>query len=301
MTGNGKDIVNHRAFNTIGSQFGLIRNLGVVLIEVLRELHLRLFDELQVTHATDDDTQGNRIVGFGFGLVELCGDAEFSHTTREIGRTLGQRINLNIDTGGDNLFLNLHITGASVEESLEGIDVTVLLHHDAVEGDAGYLKLTRQLWEHHILAPCHSAIRTAIERFHLEALLLRKFHLLCVETLQVGHLTLQLRQRDQGIDLICQKNGLLLIDTFLVGAHFDEEIRSGDMTAGIPQFRLIILLTLLAGRCGITPMSLRRTADLDREGIGSNALAVHNHMGCGNGIATVLGSHHDIRIRDRRR
>ena len=198
MTGHGEDIVDHRTFHTIRRQLGLIRNLGIVLVEILGESHLRLFDELQVTHTTDDNTQRDGIIGLGFGLVELGRNSEISHTTREIGRALRQRIHLNIDAGGNDLLLHFHIAGATVEEGLEGIDVTVLLHHDTIEGNAGDLQFTRQLGEHHILAPRHGTIRTAIERLDLEALLLREIDLLRMEALQIGHLTLQLRQRHQG-------------------------------------------------------------------------------------------------------
>ena len=93
------------------------------------------------------------------------------------------------------MFLNLHIAGTSVEEGFKGIDITVLLHHDAIEGDTGNRQFTRQLWEHHILAPRHCAIRTAIECLNLEAFLLREIDLLRMEALQVRHLALQLRQR----------------------------------------------------------------------------------------------------------
>ena len=167
-----------------------------------------------------------------------------------------QRIHLNINTGSDNLLLHLHIARTPIEKSFKGVNVTILLNHNAIEGDAGDCQLTRQLRKHHILAPRHRAIRTTIESLDLETLLLRKIHLLSMEALQVRHLTLQLRQRDQGIDLIGEQNRFLLINTLLVGTHLDEEIRSGDMTASISQLGLIILLALLTGRSRIARMTL---------------------------------------------
>ena len=72
MTRNSKNIINHRALNTIGRQLGLIRNLSIIFIEVFRERHLWLFDEFQITHTTNDHTQGDRIIGLGFSLIKLC-------------------------------------------------------------------------------------------------------------------------------------------------------------------------------------------------------------------------------------
>ncbi len=226
MAGHSQNIVYHRTFYTIGSQFGLICNLSIVLIEILGELYLRLLDELQVTHTTDYDTQGNRIIRLSLSLVELCRDTEFSYTTREVGGTLRQWVNLYIDARSNNLLLHFNIAGTTIEESLERIYITILLHHDTIEGDAGNRQFARQLGEHHILAPRHRAIWATVERLHLKALLLWEIDLLRVETFQIGHLTLQLCQRNQGIYFISQEDRLLLIDALFVGTYLNEKIRS---------------------------------------------------------------------------
>ena len=87
----------------------------------------------------------------------------------------------------------VNIAGATVEESLKGVDIAILLHHDTVEGNAGNLQLSCQLREHHILAPRHCTIGTAVECLHLKTLLLRKIHFLRMEPLQIRHLSLELR------------------------------------------------------------------------------------------------------------
>ena len=81
MTGHSEDVVNHRAFHAIRCQLGLIRNLGIILVEVLGEGHLRLLDEFQVTHTTDDNPQRDGIIGLSFGLVKLSRNTEFTHAT----------------------------------------------------------------------------------------------------------------------------------------------------------------------------------------------------------------------------
>ena len=68
---NHQEVVNHVALHAIGGQLGLIRNLGVVLIEILGEVHYRLLDELQVAGSTHHHAERHRIVGLNLGLVEL--------------------------------------------------------------------------------------------------------------------------------------------------------------------------------------------------------------------------------------
>ena len=147
-----------------------------------------------------------------------------TYAAREACRPLRQGNHLDINSRGDDLLLHLDIAGATVEECLERIDVTILLDDDALEGDAGDLKLTCHLGEHHILAPCGSPIRTSVEGLNREALLRGQAHLLSVEALQVGHITTQTGQSNKGVDLIGKKNRFLFIDAFLVGTDLDEEV-----------------------------------------------------------------------------
>ena len=128
--------------------------------------------------------------------------AERAHTSREVLRTLRQRIHLNRHTRSLNLFIDLHITATAIEEGLEGVDIAVLLNDRTIISDAGNFQLTRHLGEHHILLPSDGAILAPIITFYLETLLLRQRHFTGIETLQVGHLTAQLGQADECIDLI---------------------------------------------------------------------------------------------------
>ena len=141
MAGHSQEIVDNRTLQTIGGELALVGHLGIILIEVLGELHLRLFQQLHITHTTDDDTYLDRIVGLHLSLVYLCGDVKLTYTAREIGRTGWQRVDIDGDAGCLDLLLHLYIARTAVEESLEGVDITVLLNNDTVERDAGNLQL----------------------------------------------------------------------------------------------------------------------------------------------------------------
>ena len=60
--------------------------------------------------------------------------------------------------------------------------------------------------------------------FQCESLLLRQFYLLRMETLQIGHLAIQLTQIHHGIYLISQQNGFLLVYGGLAGCSRDKQI-----------------------------------------------------------------------------
>ena len=250
MTRYHKNIIDHRTFNTIGGQLRLIRDLRLVLIKVLGEVHHRLLNQFQVTRTTDNDTHGNWIIGLHLCLVKLGRYGKRSNTTREIGRTLRQRIHLNLYAWCLNLLFHLNITRTTIEESFKRIDIPVLLYHNTFKRDARDLQLARHLRKHHILTPCGSLIRTPIEGLYGETLLLRQIHFLGIETLQVGHITTQACQSYQRIYLICQQDRFLLVHTFLIGTHLDKEIRTGDLATCIPDLTVIIG-TLAVGTTGI--------------------------------------------------
>ena len=109
MAWNNQDIVNLRTLQSGCGQLGLVGNLGLVLIKVLRQIQYRLFDEFEVTRTTHNHTQFDRIVGLGLCLIELGRDIKLTYSTRECGGTLWQRINLNINTRSHNLFLHLYV------------------------------------------------------------------------------------------------------------------------------------------------------------------------------------------------
>ena len=247
MTRHDKDVVDHRTLDARCGQFCLVCHLRLVFVEVLGQFNLRLLDKFQITNTTDGDTHRNRIVGLRFRLTQRGRDREMAYAAREAGRPLRQGIHLDINTWGDNLLLHLDIARATIEECLEGINVTILLYDDALEGDAGNLELARHLGEHHILAPRGGPIRTAVEGLNRETLLCGQAHLLGVEALQVGHITTQAGQSHKGIDLIGKEDGLLFIDAFLVGTDLDEKVGTGYLTARITDFTLLVLTMLTRG------------------------------------------------------
>ena len=84
MTRHDEDIVDLRTLQAISREFGLFRNLRIILVEVLGEIDDGLFDKLQITCTTHDDTHRHRIVGLGLRLSELGRDIKLSYATREI-------------------------------------------------------------------------------------------------------------------------------------------------------------------------------------------------------------------------
>ena len=248
MAGHNEDIIDLRTLQTISRKLRLVGNLRVILVEILGDVDNRLLDELQVTDTTHNDTQRHRIVGFRLRLIELGRDIELSYAAGEVCRTFRQGINLNLDARSHNLLLHLDIAGTSVEESLERIDVTVLLHHDALESDARNLELASHLREHHVLTPGTGAIGTPVEGLDGKALLLWQIHLLRIETLQVGHIATQLSERYEGIYLIGEQDRLLFVDSLLVGTHLDKEVGAGYLTACIAHLITVFIVLALARR-----------------------------------------------------
>ena len=298
MTGNSQEVVDDAALQSLRREACLVGDLRIVMVEVLGELHLGLFQQLHVAHTTDDDAQLDGVVGLDLGLVEGGGNIVFSHTAREIGRTLGQRIDLDSDAGSLDLLLHLDIAGTSVEEGLEGVDVPVLLDDDALVGDAGYLQLSCSLREHDVLLPGNRAIGFAIDRLDMHLLLLRQRHLTGIETLQVGHLTVELGETDQRIDLIGQQDRFLFADMLLGGRHLDEEVGTGDSTSCRPYLAVSTLLLLLTSTLTIA-LGLARDPDLHL--VGMDGLAINHNLCRGNGKRALLSGNNGIGIGDGRR
>jgi len=88
--------------------------------------------------------------------------------------------------------MHLNIAGSSIEKCLKGVNGAVLLHHNALEGDARNLQFACHLRVHDILAPCHSTIRPAVDTFKMETLLLGQRYFLGMKTGQIRHLALEL-------------------------------------------------------------------------------------------------------------
>ena len=282
MTRHGHDIIYHVALNAIGCQFGLVGHFRTVCVEVLGEVYRRLLYQLQVATSTHHHAQVYRVVGLHARLVELGGNAELPHSTREARRTCWQRVNLYCKAWSLYLLLHLDISRPSVEERLKGVDVAILLHDDAVECYAWYLKFARYLREHHILAPCNRPVRTPIVILHLEALLLRQLYLLGVKSLQVGHLTVELGQIDKRVYLICEQYRLLFMHTLLVGANLDEKVCA---RYARPCGTHLLLAALLAASVAA---AAGRSAHVYLQCVGSHRLAPNRYARGRNGERAAL-------------
>ena len=283
IAGNRQEVIHHIAFHTVGRQTCLIGHLCIIRVEILREGDDRLFDELQVTISANDHAQRDRVAGIHFRLVDLGRDIQAPHSTREILRARGQRVNLYRQARRNDVAFHLHIAGTAVEESLERIDIPVLLDDDALESDTWNLQLSRHLRIHHILAPGHTAIRAAVHLFHMEALLLRQRNLLRVEARQIGHLTIQLRQVNQCINLIGEQDRLLFVNAPLVRTHLDEQVVAGNLRTRCTHLRFLILMhvgSAIALPCCARHNNLRRSR--------GNGLSSHHSLGSRDVERTAL-------------
>ena len=185
-------------------------------------------------------------------MVKGSRNAIGAHTTREIGRALGQGIYLNSNAGSLDLLLNLNIARTTVEKCLERVNIAVLLYNNTLVGNARDLEFSRSLGEHHILLPGYGTIGFAIQRFYMELLLLWQGDFAGVETLQIGHLTIELGQSDQRVHLIGQQDGLLLTDMLFRSCYLDEQVTArnsgscGTHLSGTALWVLTLCPTLLS-------------------------------------------------------
>ena len=109
MAWYNQDIVNLRTLDTGCGQLGLVGNLWLVLIKILRQVDYRLLNKLKVTRTAYNHTQGDGVVGLSLGLIELSRDIELTYSTREGSWTLWQRIYLNLDAWSLDFLLYLDI------------------------------------------------------------------------------------------------------------------------------------------------------------------------------------------------
>ena len=110
MARYGHKVIHHASLHSVYGVLGLVCYLCVVCVEVFREFHRRLLDELHVTCSADDDAQRYRVVGLNILFVKLSGDLELSYATGEVGRSGRQRVYLQCDAWSDNLFLYFHVS-----------------------------------------------------------------------------------------------------------------------------------------------------------------------------------------------
>ena len=109
MARHSHEVVNHASLDAVGSNLRLVGDLGVIFVEVLWELHYRFLDELQVASSAYDDTERYGVVCLHLSFVYLSRDAEPPHSTREIGWSCGQRVNLKGESRSNNFLLHLYI------------------------------------------------------------------------------------------------------------------------------------------------------------------------------------------------
>lgn len=96
---NSQEIVDHITLHSIGGESGLICYLGIILVEILREIHYWLLKQLEVSDTSHNHTERNRFACLDFLLVKTSRDIELTYSTREIGWTLRQRIYLQVIPG----------------------------------------------------------------------------------------------------------------------------------------------------------------------------------------------------------
>ena len=83
--------------------------------------------------------------------------------------------------------------------------------------------------------------------FYSETFLLRQIDLLRIETLQIGHIATQLGKRYERIYLISKQNGLLFVNSLLVGTDLNKEVGTRNLTSGIAHLSPIVVIMTLTG------------------------------------------------------
>ena len=184
--------------------------------------------------------------------------------------------------------MNLHIARTAIEEGFHRIDISVLLHHDALEGDGRNLQVTGHLRVHYILAPGNALVRTAIHHLVMEGFLLRQSNFLSMESLEVWHLAFQLGELHLRIYLISQEDRLLLMHSLLVGRHLDEEVATRNITSSLAHTRFVIIVSaaIVHRRRTIGTASIARHSDLDRMRV--QLSSIHHGVGSTNDERSIL-------------
>ena len=86
----------------------------------------------------------------------------------------------------------------------------------------------------------------------MEALLLRQRHFLRVETGKIRHLSFQLSQVHEGVDLVGKQDRLLLMHPSLVGRYLDKQVVGRDSAASRRHARLTTLVLTMHLRSAAT-------------------------------------------------
>ena len=81
MVGNNQKVVNHVALHTVGGEAGLVGHFGVILVEIFRQVQLRLFDELQIARATHNNSHIDGRARAHLRLVKLGRNVESPYPT----------------------------------------------------------------------------------------------------------------------------------------------------------------------------------------------------------------------------
>ena len=286
MAGHSQIIKYFITGNPSATYFGLVRNLGIVRLEIFREIHHRSFHQLHVAASGNRNPQRQRVIRLHFARSKGSTDIEFAHRSGEISRPWRrQRIYLQGQRRSHNGFLHLDHGTPPVEKRINRVDITILLHHNPLELDGRNRHLSATLGKEHILPPYHRTVPAPIVLFHFQALLLGQLYFLCMKTLQIRHATGQLRQVDQRVDLISQHYRLLFIQALLVGRNRNEKVFSGNLSPGILHLHPFVLSAPLLAR--LCPPATAGD-NLYVHGIGTVLLSVHSSRSGRNGISTGL-------------
>ena len=55
-------VIDHAAFHSFGTEFGLVGNLGVIAVKIFGQVDYRLFNQLQIAHTADGDAKFHGVV-----------------------------------------------------------------------------------------------------------------------------------------------------------------------------------------------------------------------------------------------
>ena len=208
-------------------QLIIIGHFRVIDFEILREFHFRRTDKLHVSCTAQCQFDGHGIVGLYVSRIDRRCQFELTHCSRESGRFGRKRLHVNHYFRSRDFLLHFHVSSA-IEESIKRVVRNGLLGNHPIKCNRRDFQFTRLLWEQHILAPYSRIVVPSFIMFQRKSLLLRQFYLLCMETLQIGHLAIQLTQIHHGIYLISQQNGFLLVYGGLAGCSRDKQIIGRD-------------------------------------------------------------------------
>ena len=223
MTRNRQIFECLRTRQSAVGQLIIIGHFRVIDFEILREFYFRCTDKLHVSCTAQCQFNSHSIVGLYVSRIDRRCQFKLTHCSRESGRFGRKRLHVNHYFRSRNFLLHFHVSSA-IEESIKRVVRNGLLGNHPIKCNGRDFQFTRLLREQHILTPYSRIVVPSFIMFQCESLLLRQFYLLRMETLQIGHLAIQLTQIHHGIYLISQQNGFLLVYGGLAGCSRDKQI-----------------------------------------------------------------------------